>query len=137
MGADACLVRDLEKSCRNDLIGIDVFLGNNDHTRRNFHATPPLFGCALPRLHSQPLIILLAARYRACIRSRSLSFWLRATALAFAAAHYPFGCALPRLHSQPLIILLAARYRACIRSRSLSFWLRATALAFAAAHYPF
>src|SRR5258706_531274 len=83
------------------------------------------------------LLLFLAARYRACIRSRSLSFWLRATALAFAAAHYRFGCALPRLHSQPLIILLAARYRACIRSRSLSFWLRATALAFAAAHYPF
>ena len=28
-------------------------------------------GCALSRLHSQPLIFLMAARCRACIRSRS------------------------------------------------------------------
>ncbi|PYS47871.1 MAG: hypothetical protein DMG13_26765, partial [Acidobacteria bacterium] len=64
----------------------------------------------------------LAARYRACIRSRSFHCWLRAIALAFAAAHFIAGCALSRLHSQPLISLLAARYRACIRSRS-SQWL--------------
>jgi len=74
-------------------------------------------GCALSRLHSQPLI----------------NYWLRAVALAFAAAHQ----------------LLAARCRACIRSRSsitgcalsrlhsqplINYWLRAVALAFAAAH---
>jgi len=59
-------------------------------------------GCALSRLHSQPLIFR----------------WLRAVALAFAAAHFSMaarcracirsrsffdGCALSRLHSQPLI----------------------------------
>src|ERR1051326_7328019 len=62
-----------------------------------------------------------------------INLWLRAAALAFAAAHlfmaarcracirsrsFIYGCALPRLHSQPLIYL----------------WLRAAALAFAAAH---
>src|SRR5205823_3312920 len=65
-----------------------------------------------------PLFYLLAARYRACIRSallltgcalsrlhslRSFTYWLRAIALAFA----------------PLFYLLAARYRACIRSALL------------------
>src|SRR5207244_2080421 len=36
-----------------------------------FAAAHPLTGCALSGLHSQPLILLLAAPYRACIRSRS------------------------------------------------------------------
>src|SRR5262245_31700251 len=60
--------------------------------------------------------LLLAARYRACIRSRSCYCWLRATALAFAAAHVIAGCAQSRLQSQPLMLLLAAR--ACIRGCS-------------------
>jgi hypothetical protein len=36
-----------------------------------FAAAHFIDGCALSRLHSQPLILLMAARYRACIRSRS------------------------------------------------------------------
>jgi len=74
-------------------------------------------GCALSRLHSQPLI-------NYWLRAVALAFaaahqlLVRAVALAFAAAHQLTGCALSRLHSQPLI----------------NYWLRAVALAFAAAH---
>src|SRR5215831_11362929 len=52
-----------------------------------FAAAHLLYGCALSRLHSLPLIYFMAARYRACIRCRSSTLWLRAIALAFAAAH--------------------------------------------------
>src|SRR5688500_11206224 len=83
-----------------------------------FAAAHLFTGCALPGLHSQPLISLLAAPSRACIRSRSSLCWLRPLGLAFAAAHLFTGCALSGLHSQPLISLLAAPSRACIRSRS-------------------
>src|SRR5207244_4114632 len=39
---------------------------------RNFHFSSPFIdGCALSGLHSQPLMSLMAAPYRACIRSRS------------------------------------------------------------------
>src|SRR6188474_3171649 len=50
----------------------------------------------------------MAAPYRACIRSRSSSSWLRPIGLAFAAAHLLHGCALSGLHSQPLIFFMAA-----------------------------
>src|SRR5215471_5639548 len=93
-----------------------------------FAAAHLLYGCALSRLHSLPLIYFMAARYRACIRCRSSTLWLRAIALAFAAAHLLYGCALSRLHSLPLIYFMAARYRACIRCRSSTLWLRAIAL---------
>jgi hypothetical protein len=33
-----------------------------------------LYGCALSRLHSQPLIFFMAARYRACIRKPLIFF---------------------------------------------------------------
>src|SRR5262245_56759523 len=79
-------------------------------------------------------ISFMAARYRACIHSRSSFLWLRAIALAFTAAHLFYGCALSRLHSQPINSFIAARYRACIHSRSSLLWLRASALAFTAAH---
>jgi hypothetical protein len=36
-----------------------------------FAAAHFINGCALSGLHSQPLILLMAAPYRACIRSRS------------------------------------------------------------------
>src|SRR5919109_728523 len=129
----------------------------------------PFWGCALSlsrsasALHAQPGIyyslravalafaaghLLLAARCRACIRSRAfitrcalsrlhsqpgIYYSLRAVALAFAAGH----------------LLLAARCRACIRSRAfitrcalsrlhsqpgIYYSLRAVALAFAAGH---
>jgi hypothetical protein len=56
-----------------------------------FAAAHFLYCCALSRLHSQPLIFFIAARYRACIRSRSFSLSLRAITLALlpAAAFRP------------------------------------------------
>ncbi|PYS54739.1 MAG: hypothetical protein DMG13_07040 [Acidobacteria bacterium] len=39
---------------------------------KHYRGRPIFDGCALSRLHSQPLIFLMAARCRACIRSRSL-----------------------------------------------------------------
>src|SRR5262249_16291276 len=86
---------------------------------RNFRTTIiVLYGCALSRLHSLPLIYFMAARYRACIRCRSSTLWLRAIALAFAAAHLLYGCALSRLHSLPLIYFMAAGFCALYFVRS-------------------
>jgi hypothetical protein len=65
-----------------------------------------LNGCALSGLHSQPLIYLMAAPCRACIRSRSIYLM---------AAPYR-ACIRSRS-----IYLMAAPYRACIRSRSFTF----------------
>src|SRR5262249_13173977 len=56
---------------------------------RNFRTTIiVLYGCALVPL---------------AFAARSSTLWLRAIALAFAAAHLLYGCALSRLHSLPLI----------------------------------
>jgi len=67
---------------------------------RQFHADAKrvfslIDGCALSGLHSHPLIYLMAAPCRACIRIRS----------------FLDGCALSGLHSHPLIYLMAAPYR--------------------------